>query len=313
MPLKFEVLVRVQQHAPCSAVWYRLVSNCSANTERRVCSERGRTFLAEVLLSHVCRQVNQMGLVKWGSYDPKQAAQEQEDAIAPSDFMKLTEGRNVVRILPPKAGENSPFKIVRQHFIKMPGAANPVVFVCPRHHGGDRCPACEESARYRASGLKVDRDKAWELSPKLRVFMNVIDRKDESAGPKLLGVGKTIFDELTALRQDVDAGGDYTHPTEGFDVIIERTGTGKNDTEYATRLARAASPISKDSRNIEVWYEAMSDLKQQAVVRPYADLVEDLGLDGGRSTSAGRSRLPRGRTIDTEAEVVDDEDDDLPM
>jgi hypothetical protein len=256
-----------------------------------------------------------MGLVKWGSYDPKQAAQEQEEAVAPSDFMKLTEGRNVVRILPPKSGENSPFKIVRQHFVKMPGSQNPAVFVCPRHHGGERCPACEESARYRATGLKVDRDKAWELSPKLRVFMNVIDRKDEAAGPKLLGVGKTIFDELTALRQDEDAGGDYTHPTEGFDVIIERTGTGKNDTEYATRLARNASPIAKDHRNIEVWYESMSDLKQQAVVRPYADLIEDLGLDTGRSTSAGRSRLPagRGRTIETDAEVVDDEDDDLPM
>jgi hypothetical protein len=254
-----------------------------------------------------------MSLVKWGSYDPKQAAQEREEAVAPSDFMKLVEGRNVIRILPPKAGENSPFKIVRQHFIKMPGGANPVVFVCPRHHGGERCPACEESARYRATGLKVDRDKAWELSPKLRVFANVIDRKDEAAGPKLLGFGKTIFDELTALRSDEDAGGDYTNATEGFDVIIERTGTGKNDTEYATRLARNSTPITKDAKLMDAWYEAMNDLKQQVVVRSYAELKEELGLDGGRSSSAGRARLPAGRgrsaAIETETEVVDDEDD----
>ena len=256
------------------------------------------------------------GLVKWGSYDPKQAEKERTESASPSDFMKLVEWRNVVRILPPKAGENSPFKLVRQHFIKQAGGSTPVVFVCPKQHGGGRCPACEQAAKFRATGVKVDRDKAWELSPKLRVFANVIDRKDEAAGPKLLGFGKTIFDELTALRQDEDAGGDYCHPTEGFDVIIERTGTGKNDTEYATRLARAASPITKDAKLMDAWYEGMADLSMLTTLKSFEDICEELGIEDGQSrSSAGRGRKPAGgggRTIDTDAEDVA-EDDDVPF
>ena len=251
-----------------------------------------------------------MGLVKWGTYDPKQAAAERDASASQSNFMKLTEGRNVIRILPPKAGENSPFKIVRQHFIKLPGGKTPAVFVCPRVHGGGRCPACEQAVKLRATGHKIDKDKAWEMSHKLRVFANVIDRKDEAAGPKLVGFGKTIFDELTALRQDEDAGGDYCHPTEGFDIIIERTGTGKNDTEYATRLARTSTPITGDAKKMSDWYDSMSDLNAQVTLKSYEDILEDLGIEPTSSAGRGRSAGRGGRTIDTDAEVV--EDDDVP-
>ena len=53
--------------------------------------------------------------------------------------------------------------------------------------------------------------------PKLRAFAAVIDRNGESKGPQVLGFGKTILEDLRNLREDEDAGGDYTHPIEGCD------------------------------------------------------------------------------------------------
>ena len=86
------------------------------------------------------------GLVKWGSYDVERARDERQEAKGDQTFMKLGVGRNPIRVLPPKAGQNSPFKIIKQHFIKLPGNDSPVVFACPRSAPAefkDRCPACE--------------------------------------------------------------------------------------------------------------------------------------------------------------------------
>ena len=257
------------------------------------------------------------GLVKWGSYEVEAAEKESEEVKSESSFMKLKVGRNLVRILPPKAGRNSPFKVVRQHFIRLPGNDAPVVFSCPRNAEEgmrDRCPACEQAQKLRSTGLKVDRDKAWELMPKLRVFANVIDRNSEEDGPLVLGFGKMIFEELTALRKDEDAGGDYTHPTKGFDVIIERQGTGKMDTSYSVRIARKESPITDDSKKMAAWYESMTDLDQFGLVKSYDEILELLGVDqrGGPEVSTRRPKRKKASVIDTTADEDEDEDDDFP-
>lgn len=259
------------------------------------------------------------GLAKWGSYSEEAAKVDQQETAGDETFMKLKVGKNVVRFLPPRQGEKSPFKVVRQHFIRLPGNDAPVVFACPRHGAEkDRCPACEQAAKLRATGVKVDRDKAWDLMPKMRVFANVIDRKDMDAGPKVLGFGKTIHEELTDLRQDPDAGGDFTHPEDGFDVIITRKGTGKNDTSYSVALARSDSPITDDDEEAGIWYESMENLDQFAAPKTFDEVCEMLGLgEGSEPTSAQRrKRIDAGKgkshrrqeVIDTEGEDVDDDD-----
>lgn len=260
------------------------------------------------------------GLAKWGTYSEDTAKTDAAEATGDETFMKLKVGPNVIRILPPRQGEKSPFRVVRQHFIRLPGNDAPVVFSCPRHAATkDRCPACEQAAKLRATGVKVDRDRAWELMPKLRVFANVIDRKDMDAGPKVLGFGKTIHEELTDLRQDPDAGGNFTDPEDGFDVIITRKGTGKNDTSYSVRLARNPSPITDDEEEGGIWYESMENLAQFDAPKTFDEVCEMLGLgDGAAETSSTRrkriesgskSRRSREDVVDTDGES---DDDDMP-
>ncbi len=259
------------------------------------------------------------GLVKWGSYEVDAANKERDETKSDSTFMKLKVGKNVVRILPPRAGQNSPFKIVRQHFIRMPGNDSPAVFACPRSADEDmkdRCPACEQAAKLRGTGVRVDRDRAWELMPKLRVFANVIDRSSEESGPQVLGFGKMIFEELVNLREDEDAGGDYTHPTKGFDIIIQRQGTGKNDTSYSVRMARHASAITDDPDEMESWYESMENLDQFAAAKSYEEILEMLGVDGAprrqRITADASPKRRKARKPKEEVIDVDVEEDDIP-
>jgi len=243
-------------------------------------------------------------LVPWGQYKSDTAAKESATVGGDggSTWLKISPGRTTLRILPPKAGETSPFVVVHQHYIARPGNEPPFVFVCPRHAGEGPCPACDEAARLRSTGNKLDREQAWQIMPKVRGFANVIDRNDEEAGPKVWGIPKTVLAELTTLRQDEDCGGDYTDPEFGYDVIVERTGTGKLDTSFSVRLARNPTPITEDTDEgnelMLEWYEGMADLKQFAKVKDYHELAS------GMSNADETLKPQRGRVL--EATAYDD-------
>ena len=56
---------------------------------------------------------------------------------------------------------------------------------------------------------------------------------------------KQIHEGLVGIRTDEDAGGDFTHPAEGFDIIIERTGKAL-DTSYKVLPSRRSSELGND-------------------------------------------------------------------
>jgi len=217
-------------------------------------------------------------LIKYGSYEPEAAVAEQAElAKASGDFMKLAVGRNVVRFLPPPMGKKSPFVMVHQHFINLPGMEAPYSFACPRLMIGRACPVCQKIDQLRASGNPADYDLAGEMLPSLRVFCNVIDRANEEMGPRKLAIGKKIHEALVGLRQDSDAGGDYTHPETGFDIIIARVGTGKNDTKYTVMPARQSTPLAADAALMQEWIDSQADLMRFALVPSYEEIVQNIG------------------------------------
>lgn len=274
-------------------------------------------------------------LQKFGAYT-LEAAVEEKDALdqeGGGEFMKLGVGKNVVRILPPLRGKSSPFRVTYQHYIDT--SDGKWVFTCPRLEAGKRCPVCDAAARLKASGNPTDRDQAWDMFPRRRVFCSVINRAEPEKGVLVLAFGKTIHEELVKLRQDEDTGGDFTHPTEGIDVVIEREGTGKNDTRYSVNLARRSSPVSKDPTQLAAWADAMPDLDSYARLPSDDELEERMakafGPDGpaaaeppparrgraqqragGRQAQAqGGARKPGRRTAQddvSDAEFEDEED-----
>lgn len=218
-------------------------------------------------------------LVKHQAYTPEDAEAEATDMDrAQADFMKLGEGRTVIRILPALVGKGygpnktSPFKTVWTHFLSKPLSSETLSTACPSRELNQPCMACEMANKLKAKGNKIDTDRAYQLFPKRRVYMCVIDREAPEKGVQVLGVGKTIHESLTKIRKDVDAGGDFTDPgPEGFDIIIERKGSGLI-TEYTVMPARKPSPLG----NME-WVEQVPNLDVFAKVK-VEKLTEFFGL-----------------------------------
>lgn len=262
-------------------------------------------------------------LRKYGSFDLDEAEKETKEleSSGGADFMSLKVGRNVIRVLPPPAGARSPFKVIHQHFINVPGATGPISFVCPRLTLKKACAVCTEADALRASGNPVDADRANDLFARRRVFTNVIDRGAPEKGPRVLAFGKTIHEQLLALRTDAEAGGDYTDVADGFDIIIERQGTGKNDTKYSVRPARGNTPLADTEEQIDDWYNSQRSLDQFARVPSAAELAKLIGGDGeGEPVKRGKARaLPASNAatskrrsaqddaIDAEFEEADDD------
>jgi hypothetical protein len=227
-------------------------------------------------------------LVKYGSFNlddlDKQDAQVAATTTVGADFMKLQPGNNKVRFIPPEGG-GSPFEIVNEHFIDTPTGQR-VRFTCPRLMEKKDCPACQEADRLKRTGNPIDRDKAWSFYPKLRVYSNVIDRENPGA-PRILAFGKTIWDGLKRIRRDKDEGGDFTNPgPDGFDVIITREGTGKNDTRYSVRPARTDAALAEGDDGITKVIADQWDLSKYSSV-PSLEEAMNMMREGYQKTSQG--------------------------
>lgn len=161
--------------------------------------------------------------------------------------MKLKVGKNVVRFLPALAdSDHGPFVTVYQHFLRIPGQDKPTVFNCPRKMANEYCPACAKAESLSATGSTADRKAASAFWPSYRVFASVLDRSEPNSEPKTLAFGSMIMNDLQKIREDEDWG-DFTHPEDGFDIVIERTGTTMHDTEYSVRPARKSKPVDWDA------------------------------------------------------------------
>ena len=265
-------------------------------------------------------------IVKHTGYSLEAAEHEKEEldkAPGGSRFAKLVTGRNLVRVLPPlvSSGRKSPFLLTYQHILEIPGITNPVSFNCPRVMAKKPCPACAKMEELRATGQPADYNRAGKFFPKLRVYANVIMRAAPENGPQVLPFGKTIHEQLIAIRADTSEGGDFTDPTEdGFDIIIEKEGEGLN-TKYKVRPARSATELGDMS-----WIEQQANLEQYArvpTVEEIRDLMDPAGTSGGAGDRGGgrpRARAQeaepapargagRGkrRTAEDDADDVDDE------
>jgi hypothetical protein len=253
----------------------------------------------------------------YGSWSAEAAEEDLAKSKADSagEYLNLKLGRNRLRILPPAAGRSSPFQAVKQHYVEIPGGQKKgVAFVCPKAHGGGRCPACERADRLRQTGNAADYEAAKKYMPRNRYFANVVDRSDPDRGVVKLPFGKTVYEELLALRNNVDVGGDFTNPgPDGFDVIVEKSGEGLK-TEYKVHPARENSELGCDE-----WLDELHDLAVEAAPLPYAEIMKRLGAGddddapparqraSGRDGSAGGRGGGRGRTVEDDADATVDD------
>lgn len=249
---------------------------------------------------------------RWGTYDIAAAEAEAAEVAKASSgsFLKLKNGKTILRVLPPPLGRNSPFVITFQHTIDLPGMQNMLSMNCPRMMAKQPCLVCMEAERLKKTGRPADYDLAGDFFARIRVYCNVIDREQQEAGPMVWAFGKSIHEQLTALRADTDAGGDFTNPTaEGFDISVTRTGTGRKDTKYKVNPCRNNSELG----NFD-WIDIQADITRfgkSPSMQEMRKLLEENGVirPSREAPAAAPARRPPTRTA--EADVLDVEAEEV--
>lgn len=203
----------------------------------------------------------------------------------------LPEGKTVLRMLPPRRGQKTPWRRVYQHYVDIPGLQNTVQFVCPRMEAKLPCKVCTKAKQLQAASNPVDQKRGERLMPKARWFANVLPRKSPESGLKIWGFGKTILDALQEIRDpDQGLGLNFTHPVDGIDLFAMRKGTKQNDTEYKVLVdPNGGSPLAAEAGAMTELLQQMHNLDSMAYV-PSAEEIDE--LLAGRKPERRREQAP---------------------
>lgn len=249
-------------------------------------------------------------------------------------FIKFKDGETVVRILPPLrawaeffGGKASPFFHLHKHTYSHPENEKGFVsYVCPRKaSGGARdCEDCALSFELRNTGDEADKEMARAIGAKHVVYVNVIDRSDEAAGPKVMELsapisekyakGRTKFEMLMEVMKSKRNAKNLIHPLDGFDLIITRSGKGQFNTSYKFEGDSRSSKLSTDEAQMEKWINEQHDLREMILAPSDEDIakLEERALNFGtqrRSTSRGGTRDEGGSGVQDQIDEAAGNDD----
>jgi hypothetical protein len=148
---------------------------------------------------------------------------------------KPVTGSSVIRIVPYIHDTEWPFLELYFHFqITKRTIISPISF-------GNPDPIAEYAEQLRNTGLAEDRNLAYSIEPKQRVYVPILVRGEEDAGIKFWGFGKEIYAELLKTIKDPDYG-DITDLKNGMDVVIEYVSPPKGDKKSYPKTSIRVKP-----------------------------------------------------------------------
>lgn len=154
-----------------------------------------------------------------------------------SAFIFPKNGTTRVRIL--SAGpDNEPAVEIVRFYINKHSIISPATFEEP-------CPFMEEYKRLKDSKDEDDKKLAKSMIPSRRYILACIIFKDTkgqemdyNGEPRLLVVPSSVYQDIIEYWLDEDEAGDMTDPKTGYDIKIERSGSGQFDTTYSVRACK---------------------------------------------------------------------------
>jgi len=170
----------------------------------------------------------------------KKKQQEIADRMERRNFFIAEQGDNEIRILPPWRDDlDWPFFETKNHRL-----SDRVIYICNKGHDGESfCYTCDVAIPKLFKGSEKDQALASRIKPTDRVFCNILERANEEKGCQLWGISVTNYGQLVSHISDPDYG-DITDVKEGTDIILNRTGVGKEKTKYTIRAKRKSSPLN---------------------------------------------------------------------
>jgi hypothetical protein len=208
---------------------------------------------------------------------------------------KPTEGKTVIRIVPWKENRENPFIELYFHYLGNKTHLSPTSY-------GNRDPIAEFADELRAEGTKDAWAQARPFSPKLRTYVPVIVRGEESKGVRFFSFGKTVYQELLSIIDDPDYG-DITDVKNGRDIVVEYIPQEKSDTSFAKTTVRPKpnqTPLHADADMVQKFLNEQPDLRSLYKEPTYAELK--IALERFLDPSAGTDPVARSEKDDSKLE-----------
>ena len=183
---------------------------------------------------------------------------------------KPEEGRNRIRVLPRTwTDEHGPRHWAFPVFINW-DVGDRQSYLSRHHMLNEPDPIHDAYLKARGEG---DEEYAKQLKASKQVITWVIDRNNPDKGPLLWRMPLTkIHNEIKARSQDPDTGEvlPVDHPEDGYDITFERQGSGMTTAYIGVDIARKASPLSSNDREMEEWLDFIEENPIPAVLKYYS-------------------------------------------
>jgi hypothetical protein len=177
---------------------------------------------------------------------------------------KPTAGKSQqIRIVPYKKDPSSPFIELQFHY-----GINNKTYISPSSFGRPD-PFIEFADKLKKTGNKDDWKTGRKFEPKMRTYVPIIVRGEESEGVKFWGFGKQVYESLLNVIADDDYG-DITDPMNGRDIVVEYTeASGADFAKTNVRVKPNQTPMTTDKSVLE-------SIKNQAdLLEVYPELSYD--------------------------------------
>lgn len=181
-------------------------------------------------------------------------------------------GKSTVRIVPYKFNKDNPFIELYFHYrLNNKNLLSPIT-------NGNPDPVQEFAEKLKNTGSKDDWKMGRKLEPKMRTYVPVVVRGEESEGIKFWGFGIQIYEELLSIIADPEYG-DITDPITGTDITIEKKTPEEAGNAYGStvvRPKRRQSKLTEDSTELENYLTEQKDIMEIYNEPTYEELEVEL-------------------------------------
>lgn len=213
-------------------------------------------------------------------------------------FLKLGEGTTVLRFFPALPGKPW-MKTWHKHFFQVGDERRTII--CARAQANEPCPVCDKGKKLLTSGNRLDSKAARAFEPKAYVYVNCIDVKNPEKGVQIWSMSPNIFKDLLTAVGMAEVKAVFTNPEKGWNILVNRTGTGPKDTRYKVDVARTSTPLPDAAAIIE----SQHDLESVEALPSDEEADDALGGKFEQSSWGGKSAPKEAKGKRTDAEDAD--------
>ena len=224
-------------------------------------------------------------------------------------FWKPQPGKSQIRIVPYLHDKNNPFSELFFHYSLVPNKT----VLSPLSYGRPD-PVQQFADKLKSTGNKDEWIQGKRIEPKMRTFVPVVVRGEESEGVKFWGFGKTVYQELLGIIADPDYG-DISDSTTGRDIVVERQTPAEAGNQYGKTTIRVkpnVTALSDDSNLLTKLLDEQPELKELYNEPTFDELKEHLSTFLNPSDNAGSETStesePEMVTTEASSNVEDDFD-----